>query len=86
MAELAGAVLPVAGAGLAGTDAVLAGAGMVSMICVILNVSVLARAAVVFSEAGVLGAGFSGAIDVACPEEANAGLVDTSNLHHYFVS
>jgi hypothetical protein len=66
------------GAGLAGAGAVLAGVGVVLMICVILKVPVLAGTAVLFSGAGVLGAGFFGVAGVACPGEAGAGLVRTS--------
>jgi hypothetical protein len=55
------------GAGLADAGVVLAGVGAVLMICVILKVSVLAGTVELFSRAGVLGAGFSGAAGVACP-------------------
>jgi hypothetical protein len=84
MAELAAAVLPVVGASLTGTGAVLAGATAVLMICVILKVPVLAGAAVVFYRAGVLGAGFFGVAGVACPGEADAGLVQTSGTSGLF--
>jgi hypothetical protein len=47
------------------------------MICLILNVSVLAGAAVC-SGVGALGAGCSIAAGVACPVETDAGLVQTS--------
>jgi hypothetical protein len=84
MVELAAAVLPVVGANLTGTGTVLAGAAAVLMICVILKVPVLAGAAVVFSGAGVLGAGFSGAAGIACPGEADAGSVRTSGTSGFF--
>jgi hypothetical protein len=46
------------------------------MICFILNVLVLAKAAV-YSEVGALGAGCSSAAGVACPVETGAGSVQT---------
>jgi hypothetical protein len=65
------------GVGLADAGAVVAGDAVVLMICFILNVPVLARAAV-YSRVGALGAGCSGAAGVACPVETGAGSVQTS--------
>jgi hypothetical protein len=65
------------GAGLADAGAVVAGDAAVLMICFILNVPVLAGAAVC-SEVGALGASCSGAVGVACPVETGAGTVQTS--------
>jgi hypothetical protein len=84
MAELAAAVLPVVCAILTGSGAVLAGAGPVLITCVILKVPALAGTVVLFSGAGVLGVGFSGVAGVACPGEADAGLVRTSGTSGFF--
>jgi hypothetical protein len=65
------------GAGLADAGAVVAGDAAVLMICFILNVPVLAGAAV-FLEVGALGAGCSGTVGIACPVETGAGIVRTS--------
>jgi hypothetical protein len=71
------------GTGLADAGAVLAGAGAVLMIYVILKVPVLAGIAILFSGAGVLGAGFSGVAGVAYLGEADAGSVQTSGTSEF---
>jgi hypothetical protein len=71
------------GAGLADAGAVVADGVTVLMICFILEGPVLAGTAI-FSGAGALGAGCSGAAGVACPVETGVGSVRTSGTSAAF--